>query len=409
MRTALIPNQRRIAMDNKAFGALLFFAIVIALPGHLMADFDDLEKEFFRDVAEMEKEYRDFEKWAFEEFQRDVKAMWGDFIGSTKKDWVEYSIDKKRRSKVDFEKGEVIVEVIAPKKEADRDPEKLKKKLQKEIERVLVDKGKTTDIPVPPKPDPKTPPDVKPKAPAPLSKEPILKGQCRDKEGNVVNRKNRRKFAKEVIQSKPIEKKTIKAKEGTVVKLKVKFDLVPDHIRVRAEQYRDLVRKNAKKYNISIPLAFAVMHTESYFNPKATSPVPAYGLMQLVPKSGGVDAYQYAHGKKKVPSRNYLYKPRNNIELGCAYLGLLKNRYFRNIDSHENAVYCTIASYNTGAGNLSKALVGKSRIKDAVAKANKMKPKQLYKHLEKNLPYKETRKYLVHVTERMQIYKPWDE
>jgi membrane-bound lytic murein transglycosylase C len=157
-----------------------------------------------------------------------------------------------------------------------------------------------------------------------------------------------------------------------------------------------------------VPLAFAVIHTESYFNPKATSPAPAYGLMQLVPRSGARDAYRFVYGQDRILPPDYLYVPGNNVELGCAYLGLLKNRYFRNVKDPQNALYCAVASYNTGAGNLSRSLAGKARIQPAIDRVNTMNPEELYTHLRNNLPYAETRDYIKKVRERMRLYKEWE-
>jgi len=316
---------------------IIFFVVFTTCPTY--AQLDDMEKEFFEEVAKMEEDYKRFEKEAYEEFQREVKAMWGDFVSSTKKDWVEYSEDKTGRSRVDFEAGEVLVEVVIPKVEVDRDPDSLDKKLTEEIERLIVDKGKNRDYDLPPKPSKEAlpVPEIKKKlSPSPLLKSPVLDGQLKDKKGNPVTEKNKKAFAKEIVKTKSVIKKEVKTDKGDMVRVQVRFSLVPD--------------------------AFAVIHTESYFNPKATSHVPAYGLMQLVPKSGGWDAYKYVYGYGKELPPDYLYDSDNNIELGCAYLGLIKNRYFRKVQNGDNALYCAIASYNTGAGNLSRALCGKKQI-----------------------------------------------
>ena len=243
--------------------------------------------------------------------------------------------------------------------------------------------------------------------PSPLLPRPVLKGQLRVGSGIPVTAKNKREFAGHIIRTRPVFKKRIRSTKGDLVKAGVTFSLVPGHIRIRAQGYLEPVRKNARRFGISIPLAFAVMHTESYFNPKATSPVPAYGLMQLVPESGGMDAYHYVYNEKKILPADYLYKPENNIELGCAYLGLLKNDYFAGIRSPDNALYCTIAAYNTGPGNLSRAFCGKKNLKCAVDRANRMKSKALYKHLRKHLPYHETRDYLKKVNSRRGLYQEW--
>jgi membrane-bound lytic murein transglycosylase C len=130
--------------------------------------------------------------------------------------------------------------------------------------------------------------------------------------------------------------------------------------------------------------------------------------MQLVPRSGARDAYRFVYGEDRILPPDYLYVPDNNVELGCAYMGLLKNRYFRNVKRPENAQYCAVASYNTGVGNLSRALVGKPRIQPAVERINRMDPEELYGYLRKNLPYAETRDYIQKVRDRMSLYKEWE-
>jgi len=164
----------------------------------------------------------------------------------------------------------------------------------------------------------------------------------------------------------------------------------------QAEKYRPVVHQFAQHYQISPSLVFAIIRTESNFNPYAVSSAPAYGLMQLVPTSGGREAYRRAKGKDVVPSRDYLFDPTNNVELGTAYLSVLT---FDQLDEVANTVsreYCVISAYNTGPRNVFRAFS-----KDATAAVNQingLQPSAVYEHLRQHLPYQETRHYLEKVT-----------
>ncbi len=396
---------------------LISFLLIRVVPAP--AQMEDLEKEFFQDQGTMEQEYKSFEQSAFEEFRREVEAMWNDFATSTKKDWVEYSGDKTGRSRVDFEQGEVVVEVLVPAEEAKKNPAAIKERLTKEIERLAVDKGKNRDYPLPAKaraveqedilaaPFQKVQQEEQMIPPATLLPEPVLDRQLKTKAGKPVTKETKEKFAQEVVEEKPIVKEVLDTPQGKLIKAQVSFPLVPNHLRIRGEKHLATVRAQAERFRISVPLAFAIIHTESYFNPKATSKAPAYGLMQLVPRSGGREAYRVVYSKDRVLAPEYLYQPNQNIELGCAYLGHLKNHYFRKVRNPTNALYCAVASYNTGPGNLSRAITGKRRLAGAIDGINAMGSEELYSRLRKHLPYAETRDYLKKVRDRMPLYEEW--
>ena len=176
----------------------------------------------------------------------------------------------------------------------------------------------------------------------------------------------------------------------------VTIRMVSDFSQKQAEKYRPVVHQFAQHYQISPSLVFAIIRTESNFNPYAVSSAPAYGLMQLVPTSGGREAYRRAKGKDVVPSRDYLFDPTNNVELGTAYLSVLT---FDQLDEVANTVsreYCVISAYNTGPRNVFRAFS-----KDATAAVNQingLQPSAVYEHLRQHLPYQETRHYLEKVT-----------
>jgi len=127
--------------------------------------------------------------------------------------------------------------------------------------------------------------------------------------------------------------------------------------------------------------------------------------MQIVPRTAGVDGYYYLFKKKKAPSPEYLYDGKRNIEMGTAYLHILYYRYLRKIKNPTSRLYCTMAAYNTGAGNIAWAFTKKYNLTKAAPKINAMSPQQVYTHLRKNLRWPEAQNYLKNVNNRMQKYK----
>ena len=146
------------------------------------------------------------------------------------------------------------------------------------------------------------------------------------------------------------------------------------------------------------------MHSESSFNPRARSHIPAYGLMQIVPRSAGIDTYRYLYKKKKLVSGSYLYNSTNNITMGSAYLHILYYRYLRKIKNPDSRLFCTIAAYNTGAGNIAWAFTKTHNINKAAPLINKLTPDEVQAKLLKDLKYDEPKHYLKKVSKRMSSY-----
>ena len=410
--------------------------------------FEDELSEFQNYVAEVTSQYDAYEQQQareFEAFKKAVEEKWQDFKAPSKKEYVEYDDDLDSRASVDFEKGEITVEVIVeedipdpvsqpvnkvennvPKQETKQETK------QAPIPQVTQEKKKDTE-PKSLKPiveKTKTPefqkeklqqrsPELKKKISdqklqrklADILKakgddgKPMLNKQVVDKKGKTVTPATAKAYASELVANATVATKTYKAKDGkkrTVYT--VKIPMKSDHINTRADRYKQEVLKQSKRFNIDPIIAFAVMETESAFNPKAKSHIPAYGLMQLVPKSGARDAYLYVYKKDKFLDGDYLYKPGNNIELGCAYLAKIRHQYFKSIKDDERAYICVVPAYNTGIGNVAKALVNQAKLKPASQKANSMSPDQLYKKLHKDLKYKEARDYLERVWSRKDKY-----
>ena len=333
---------------------------------------------------------------AFAHFKEEVEKQWGEYIGSTRKDWVEYSEDLQQRSRVDFEHGQAEVEVLLETSE-----EEARDKLKDAVVALLSDRGTSADYKV-------ALPDGSEDAPKPLDTAPVLQGQVADRDGATVTPEKADVFAQDVAQSNKVMFTTVTGKDGQErMKSTATFSLVPDHLQKRAGRYLPMIREYAQRYDVDVPLVCAVIHTESFFNPKAKSSVPALGLMQLVPKSGGREAYLFVYKDDRILPPSYFYNPKQNIELGSAYLYLLRNRFFAGVEDDEKAQLCVIAGYNTGPGNVSRALTGEGLVNTALPIIEGLKWDKLYQHLKESLPYKETRDYLVKVLDRISLYEAW--
>ena len=175
---------------------------------------------------------------------------------------------------------------------------------------------------------------------------------------------------------------------------------------VRARALLGSIRSHGDPRSLDRALLFAIIETESAFNPMARSPAPAYGLMQIVPRSAGQDASAVLFGRPRILSPSYLYDPDRNIEIGAIYLDILLNRYLAGIKNPRSRLYCAIAAYNTGAGNVFRAFTGRTKPKAAFREINALSPEDVYRHLIWELPYRETRQYLAKVVERIDDYRP---
>ncbi|MBU4420515.1 MAG: transglycosylase SLT domain-containing protein [Proteobacteria bacterium] len=335
---------------------------------------DKFDEEFSKIMQDSEKEWNEWEakqEEAWNKHKKEVEDKWDSFVTSTQKDWVDYSDDKESRSSVDFRDGFIEMEAVIP---ADKKGavEEAKKRIKEQTRKLFSDKNKAG--------------------------EKLLENQVKDKSGKPVADANVEQFIKsEVLPKIKAEDKPYIAKDGVKrQKYKARIALISEHLRIRAGRYLPIVQRNAERFNVSPQLIMAVVHTESYFNPMAVSHCGAIGLMQIIPRYAGCDAYKYIYDKEKILDSAYLYKPENNIELGAAYLHLLKRKHFSSIPTDPKNRYLTVCGYNWGPGAMRKKILEKYNV-------GNMSDADLFGLLRKKTP-KETSDYLKRVTERMPLY-----
>lgn len=213
-----------------------------------------------------------------------------------------------------------------------------------------------------------------------------------------------------------------------VIVYQVEIPLVPDHIEKRAGRWREQVRAQAKRWELPADLIFAVIHTESWYNPMARSHVPAFGMMQLVPRYGGAEAHQMLTGREGEPTPEVLYQGERNIELGSAYLHKLRYTYYKDVLDDRKAELLITCAYNTGPGNVNRALTSKggatrntsgkhkgfkkprdasSSFDRAIPVINRLGVEELEAKLLEDLPWEETVGYLEKVSRRRALYLAW--
>ena len=359
----------RVAMNPSPEAALSSMARARAAryasdPSRIATDIDRAERQFERLVALLRGE---------------VEQTWGrdEVLTPSKRRYVKYTDNYKSRAIVQFDRGRVTVETVAQDRPAER------------LRAAIVTTLLTPD-------DPRAV-DLYSARRVELRGRPYLYGLVRDQNGRIIDRPERAEAYADHLVRRSSRTRTVSTSNGSRTARYVRFDLVSDYRSRQARRYEPLVRRYAARYGVSESLVFAVMKTESAFNPFAVSSAPAYGLMQLVPRTGGRDAFRHVKGYDHVPSKQYLFKPANNIELGTAYLGLIQRKYLAGIQDPVAREYCTISAYNGGAGNVLRTFSRDRR--QAVRVINRLGPSRVYRKLRDDHPRQETRRYLVKVLE----------
>lgn len=328
------------------------------------------------DPASLEKDVRrlreDFGS-LMKAFVAAVGKIWGEKEVKTPrpKEYVKYTNNYMSRASVDFDRGVITVETL--------DPEHPLGSLKNGIVTTLL----TPD-------DPRAV-DLYTANAVRLGETPFLLGEVKDHQGKDIRWSWRaERFAEHLIEKRLSERQVLAGGKRKTVRF-VAIPMIKDHLQVRARKYRADVEKNARRFKVSRNLVYAVIKTESDFNPYAVSSAPAFGLMQIVPETAGRDVNRLFN-QKGAPTDSQLFDPGNNIRYGTAYLHLLNASYLDRIGHPVSREYCVIAAYNTGAGNVLRTF-HKDRDR-AVEQINRLSPLTVYRTLRERLPHDETRRYL---------------
>tara|TARA_R110001583_G_scaffold18604_4_gene73856 strand:+ start:3336 stop:4649 length:1314 start_codon:yes stop_codon:yes gene_type:complete len=394
-------------------------------------DNEKIMKEYLSFVSGYLAEYDAWRKEylnGFDYNQAQIIMQWGETTNEEINN-VVYSEDLKTRELVDYDKNEAVIEILVPVDATPAESEKIltsylakSKKFPAGQRTVKPENIQLNDIEFNAKQE-KNAKDVIKKQTVAYKNEADLKADKLHVSQQGVPESVIEKSVE--LQKKALEKEEsdrIAAVEAQYSQLREESKATPPTYKVlkytaklpanslsnRAKKYKEFAEKESQRFDIPVALVMAIMHSESAFQPNAKSAVPAYGLMQIVPRTAGHDVNKMIRQIDKPMQVAELYVPGINVETGSAYLSILDKRYLKSIKDPKSRLYCTIAAYNTGAGNVAKVFnsSGNTRnINKAARVINTLSPDQVYNALMNKLPYDETKNYLKKVSKRIELYQ----
>lgn len=146
-------------------------------------------------------------------------------------------------------------------------------------------------------------------------------------------------------------------------------------------QYTEDVTAASERFRVEPSLIYAIIHTESSFDPQVTSSADAKGLMQITDST--LEWALDRAGEQGKYSPEDLYDPSVNIHYGVYVLTLLEEQF--------DNTQTVLAAYNAGIGRVREWLGDPAYSADGV-------------HLD-TIPYPETAEYVKRVQSAQKIYQ----
>lgn len=341
------------------------------------------------------REYRAKIRRAITRYRNKAAAVWGEenAVVPSREEWVSYCKEMCERRIVSFKRGFARYEFAL---------EPGRKTISRKVKSGLIDSIVES---ITQGPDQRSMAEI---AESPSSVEPggkpLLSGLFAFSSGKKVTEGNAGRFAQKMVRNRLTKWETRDSDGRMRVIASVTIPMIPDHLLERARKYEEIVKRQARRQALSPELVFSIIETESYFNPRARSPAPAFGLMQLVPVTGGLEAYRMVYGENKPPSEKLLYQPEENVTLGSAYFHRLYFTYMEGIKDDMARLWCAIASYNIGPYNLYRTFSDKGK-SAAVRRINSMSSEKVFHFLINHLPSRQTQEYLSEIRKNISKYE----
>jgi membrane-bound lytic murein transglycosylase C len=320
-----------------------------------------------------------------------IRNHWDEPVMSSRYRWAVYSPDYKTRALTDFSEGYMLIET------AGDDPLRAKLQLQRFFERITV--MTTLDV-IKKNPVYSSVQQLNASrqfANAPIPPDPVVQHIFFDPGTSETKRKQ---MIAERFKSIDVMHQPDKGHS----RFSVIISFPKDAVWRMAKQYEHSVLNLAKRYKLPTQLLFAIIHTESNYNPLAVDGFNRFGLMQLVPYESGFSAYTELTNKRRFPSVHYLFNTTKNMELGVKYFHTLFYERFGAVTDETARLFCTIVAYRGGEKSVWSAFDTSFDKEKALARINALPSTQVYHHLLGSLRFDDAKTYLKYVVSRMAAY-----